>query len=74
MKIVDTFKGKSAIRASARRAGVPLEIYRKEIQAAIDAAWESADPEIRRRQRELFPEGKPSPEHFIVTVAKLTRV
>lgn len=42
---------------------------RREIQAAIDAAWDTDDLGALKLQRELFPNGKPTPEEFIVVVA-----
>jgi len=69
MKIIKTIKGKSIIRAAARRSGVPLDVYRKELETAIDAAWNSSDPVVRNKQKELFPDGKPTAEIFIMTIA-----
>ena len=52
----------------AKRHGVTPEHVRAEIQIAIDAAWN--DPEGREEQQRLFPEGKPSPELFILRLAE----
>jgi len=41
-----------------------------EIQAAVDAAWNSPDPAARARQRQLFPAGKPSAAEFIRVMAE----
>ena len=41
-----------------------------EMQKALDHAWENASAEEKQRQNELFPEGKPSLENFIKTVAE----
>ena len=70
MKIFDTMKGKAAIRGTADHFGEAPEDVRREIQAAIDAAWDTEDPAAITLQRELFPYGKPTPEQFIATVAK----
>lgn len=70
MKIFDTMKGKAAIRGTADHFGEAPEDVRREIQAAIDAAWDTEDPAAMTLQRELFPDGKPTPEQFIATVAK----
>lgn len=70
MKIFDTMKGKAAIRGTADHFGEAPEDMRREIQAAIDAAWDTEDPAAMTLQRELFPDGKPTPEQFIATVAK----
>ena len=41
-----------------------------EMQKALDHAWENASAEEKQRQNELFPEGKPSLENFIKTMAE----
>lgn len=54
--------------------GVSACEVRQEIQRTIDAAWNSADPEVREKQRSLFPKGKPSVEEFIDVISnRLTR-
>ena len=45
------------------------ENARKEIEKAIDIAWTSADSAIKEKQKQLFPEGKPTPELFIFRIA-----
>lgn len=62
---------KNIIEQVAAQNGTTPENVRKEIQAAIDAAWE--DPAGREMQQLLFPNGKPSPEEFIITVAAQAR-
>lgn len=42
----------------------------KEMQAAVDAAWDNPDPVARARQRQLFPHGKPSVPEFIRVMAE----
>ena len=54
----------------AKQYGVSADEVRKEMQAAIDAAWNSPDPAVRAKQRELFPNGKPSIEAFIHRVIR----
>ena len=39
------------------------------MQEALDEAWATADPAAKQRQQQLFPDGKPSLEQFIVTLA-----
>lgn len=70
MKIFDTMKGKAAIRGTADHFGETPEDVRREIQASIDAAWDTDDLDAMKLQRELFPDGKPTPEQFIAIVAK----
>ena len=54
----------------AAQHGVSVTEVIKEIQIAVDAAWDNSDPTIRARQRELFPNGKPSVEEFIRVMAE----
>ena len=44
-----------------------------QMQAAIDAAWRSADPKAKQLQAELFPEGKPDVETFVARLAEYAR-
>lgn len=53
----------------ANRFGTTPEEVRREIQASIDEAWATDDPEIKARQNELFPNGKPTAEQVILTLA-----
>ena len=43
------------------------------MQAAIDAAWASEAAETRRLQDALFPDGKPSVDDFVATMADFVR-
>ena len=45
----------------------------KEMQKAIDLAWENPSPEEKLFQELYFPEGKPTVEEFIQRVASLTQ-
>lgn len=73
MRIFDRMKGKSAISRTADHYGVSEAEVRQEMQIALDMAWESTDPEVKRMQAELFPEGKPTLEQFIVALADLAK-
>lgn len=48
------------IREVARRYGVSPEEVRREMQAALDLTWRNGP----------FPNGKPSLEEFVVTLAR----
>ena len=52
----------------AKRHGITADQVRAEIQIAIDAAWN--DPQGRKEQQRLFPEGKPSPELLITRLVE----
>lgn len=43
MKIFDNLRGRAAIQGTADRFGQSPEDVRREIQAAIDAAWDTDD-------------------------------
>ncbi len=59
----------NVFRVIAKQYGTtPKEVYR-EIQAAIDEAWDTDDLAVMKQQRELFPNGKPTPEQFLLTLA-----
>ena len=53
------------LQGIADKNGVSLERVKQDIQEAINDAWDNPDPVIRARQRELFPNGKPSIAEFI---------
>lgn len=59
-------KGRRAIKATAKHYGVSVEEVRREIQASIDEAWRTNSLSAMKLQREMFPDGKPIPEEFIV--------
>lgn len=59
-----------AIQATAAKEGTSFEEARRQMQLALDEAWAVTDPVTRRRQNELFPEGKPTVEEFILVLAK----
>jgi predicted lipoprotein len=54
----------------AAQYGVSVGEVVRDIQTAVDEAWNNPDPAIRARQRELFPNGKPSVEEFIRVMAE----
>lgn len=45
------------------------EVY-KEMQRAINAAWNTTDELASKRQKQLFPNGKPTVEEFTAVIAK----
>ena len=54
----------------AAQYGISVSEVTREMRVAIDAAWNNPDPAIRARQRQLFPNGKPSIEEFIRVIAE----
>lgn len=57
------------IQKMAQDQGRPVSLVRKEMREAIDAAWQTEDLAARERQQQLFPEGKPSLELFVLRLA-----
>lgn len=55
-------------RIAEQEGQSPADV-RRAMQEALDEAWASNDLATKRRQRELFPDGKPSLEQFILTLA-----
>ena len=53
----------------AKKYGTNIFEVIAEIQKSIDEAWDSFDAETLKKQQELFPNGKPSIEEFIRTLA-----
>ena len=66
-------KVSAAIRKIARQNRTSAEDVRREIQAAIDAAWSTDSPDTAAFQANLFPEGKPTPEVFIERISRYTQ-
>lgn len=61
-----------AIKKTAKNNGVSEQHVRDEMQKALDAAGNTTDEEALKRQRELFPDGKPTLEEFIRKVSQMT--
>lgn len=70
MKIFKEMKGSIAVGETASRFGETTDHVRQDMQAALDAAWDTDDLAAMKLQREFFPDGKPTLEQFIVIIAK----
>lgn len=71
MKLHENLRAKAAIRKTARTFGSTTAQSRAEMQAAIDAAWQTEDPAARAYWARLFPDGrKPTVEAFICRLAR----
>ena len=73
MKFFDRLKSKTAIQDTAAHFGETPEQVRAGMQEAIAAAWASDDPAAKALQAELFPDGCPSPEEFIVKISSYVK-
>lgn len=66
-------RGRAALEAVAAQKNVPISKVLADCKEAIDVAWATSDPAAKRKQKIIFPEGKPSPEIFVARLGKLLR-
>lgn len=62
---VDDHDGRISLARLATEKNIPLHEIIESIQEVIDLAWASPTPEQKMVQSKLFPDGKPSPAHFV---------
>lgn len=73
MIITDQIRARAVFQELAQRHGTTSEAVRASMQECIDAAWDSPDPTARARQQQLFPNGKPSVETFLLRVTEVMK-
>ena len=64
-------RAQTVIQILADRQGRTPNEIRASMQDAIDEAWRTTDPAALQEQWRRFPDGKPTPEEFIVTMSDI---
>lgn len=65
---------KKMLKTGAKADGVSLADIRTDIEATIDEAMTSTDPEVQANFRKLFRNKRPTPEEYIYTITKKTKI
>lgn len=65
---------KKILKLGAKASGASLTDIRADIEATIDEAMTSTDPEVHENFRKLFGNKRPTPEEYIYTITKKTKI
>ena len=65
---------KKMLKIGAKASGVSLTDIRADIEATIDEVMTSTDPEVQTNFRKLFGNKRPTPEEYIYTITKKTKI
>lgn len=65
---------KKMLKTDAKADGASLADIRTDIEATIDEAMTSTDPEVQANFRKLFRNKRPTPEEYIYTITKKTKI
>ena len=73
MRLFDIMKGKHIIQQTARELGKSEQEVRADLQFLVDDYWERDTPTAKHSRALLFPHGKPSPDEYIIVLARHTK-
>ncbi|MDO5798921.1 MAG: hypothetical protein Q4Q33_07785 [Eubacteriales bacterium] len=65
---------KKILKTGAKAGGVSPADVRANIETTIDEAMNSTSPEVHANFRKLFGNKRPTPEEYIYTITKKTKI
>ena len=74
MRILKKQDIKNMLKVGAKARGVSVSEFRAEIQENIDNSMNSQDPVVQERFKKYFGNKIPTPEEYIYTITKKTKI